>query len=81
MASTTVRISKETQQALKELAKQEGKPMQEVLAQAIEAYRRQYILERTNAAYARLQSDPAAWQDEQDERQRWDVTLADGLDE
>lgn len=81
MDSTTVRVSKETRETLRELAQQTGEPMHRVLARAIEGYRRQYILEKTNAAYTALQADPEAWQAELQERREWDVTLADDLEE
>ena len=81
MDSTTVRASKETREALRELAEQVGEPMQQVLAKAVEAYRRHCILERTNVAYAALRSDPDAWQSEQEERRKWDTTVADDLGE
>ena len=81
MASTTVRVSQETRQALRELAEQTGDPIHKVLAKAVEAYRRQYILEEANAAYAALRADPEAWREEQEERQAWDVTMADGLED
>ncbi|MBI3978559.1 MAG: ribbon-helix-helix protein, CopG family [Chloroflexi bacterium] len=76
----TVRITEETRAALWELARQTGQPMQELLARAVEAYRRQRILEQTNAAYAALRANPAAWQEEHQERAAWNATLADGLD-
>jgi predicted transcriptional regulator len=80
MASTTVRISQETREALRELAEQVGEPMHKVLAKAVEAYRRQCILEKSNVAYAALRADPKAWQEEQQERRVWDSTLADGME-
>lgn len=80
MASTTVRVSQETREALRELAEQIGEPMHKVLAKALEAYRRQCILEKANAAYAALRADSEAWGEEQQERQGWDITLADGLE-
>lgn len=36
---------------------------------------------RFNAAYAELPSDPAAWQQELDERALWDHTNLDGLED
>jgi len=81
MTSRTVRVDQETWETLHELAKQQGEPMQSVLARAVEAFRRQYILEKTNAVYADLRANPEAWQEEQEERREWDATLADGLDE
>lgn len=78
--SVMVRVSDETRAALGYLAKEMNEPMQQVLAKAVEAYRRQRILQQTNAAYEAIRSDPHAWQDILDERTEWDVTLADGLE-
>lgn len=61
MAGTTVRVSPETRDALREMARELNEPMQNILAQAVEAYRRRWILEATNAAYAALREDPEAW--------------------
>jgi hypothetical protein len=80
MNSTTVRITEETREALRQMAREANAPMQEVLARAVEAYRRQCFLERANDAYAELRADPVAWQEELAERALWDATLADGLE-
>lgn len=81
MASTTVRISEAASRTLRELASRASKPMQRILDEAIEAYRRQCFLRDANKAYAALRSDPTAWEAEQEERGEWDATLADGLEE
>ena len=81
MANATVRINQETLRVLRDLAEQLDESMPKILAKAVEVYRRHHILARTNAAYQTLQSVPGAWQEEQEERRKWDVTLADGLDE
>ena len=81
MPGATVRIKEETRAILRELARQTGEPMQEVLAKAVEVYRRQRVLTLTNAAYAALRADPASWQAEQEERATWDATLADDLED
>jgi predicted transcriptional regulator len=78
--STMVRVTDETRVALRYLAEDMNEPMQQVLAKAVEAYRRQRILEQTNVAYAALRSDRQAWQEILDERAEWDVTLTDGLE-
>ena len=80
MQSTTVRISGESRQLLRQLASQEGLSMQAVLDKALEAYRRQRFLESVNAAYAEVKQDPGAWQELKQERKLWDKTLEDGLD-
>ncbi len=55
--------------------------MQAVLEKAIEHYRRQRFLDATNAAFAALRNDPERWREELEEREAWDATLADGLED
>jgi hypothetical protein len=78
--SAMIRVKDETRAILRNLSREMNEPMQEVLAKAVEAYRRRRILDLSNAAYAALRADPQAWQDLLDERAAWDVTLADGLE-
>jgi predicted transcriptional regulator len=56
MATTTIRISLRARDVLQELARTSGSSMQAVLEQALEQYRRQQLLEATNAAYAALRA-------------------------
>ena len=79
MASATVKIDAETYAKLKETAAQTGRPMIEVLARAVEAYRRQEFLAALNDDFAALRGNRQAWKEELAERQAWDKTLADGL--
>jgi hypothetical protein len=79
--SPNIRISARAKATLRELAQHEAKPMQAVLDEAIDYYRRERLLDAANAAYARLKSDPKAWKEELAERRQWDVTLADGPEE
>ena len=81
MPGRTVRIKKETQNILRELAANEGKPMQTILDLAIEEYRRQRFLQEANAAYAALRNNPKAWKAELAERKEWDTTMADGQED
>ena len=53
--------------------------MQEVLDEAIEQQRRRFLLERTNAAYAKLRENKKAWQAWQAELRQLDATLSDGI--
>ena len=78
---TTIRVSEKTRATLRELALEVGVPMHEVAAKAVELYRRQHLLQATNAAYAALRGDPEAWQELQAERAAWETTLADGLED
>jgi predicted transcriptional regulator len=81
MTTTTIRVSLHTRNLLQELAQTSGSSMQAVLEQALEQYRRQQLLEATNAAYAALRADPDAWAELEQERLTWEQTLADGLEE
>ncbi|MCX6024279.1 MAG: hypothetical protein NTZ05_21630, partial [Chloroflexi bacterium] len=74
-----VRVSEETHQQLKTLASETGKPMQDLLAAAVDAYRRKVFMDQVNAGYAALRADPEAWKEELEERALWDTTLMDGL--
>jgi hypothetical protein len=77
----TVRLNDSAHRALRDLADTEKAPLQTVLERAIENYRRQRFLEAANRTYAALRNDPAAWRHEQEERELWDKTAADGLDD
>ncbi|MDO8671329.1 MAG: toxin-antitoxin system protein [Dehalococcoidia bacterium] len=79
MAGTTVRIKEESRSILEELAREMDEPMQDILAKALESYRRLRIIEMTNTAYAVLRMNPESWRSVQEEREAWDVALADQL--
>lgn len=79
MDTTTVRIDVQTRGMLRKLAEQMGEPIHITLANAVEAYRRQQILTRTNEAYAAFRANADLWQEEEEERAAWDATLSDGL--
>ena len=48
---------------------------------AIERCRRQKFLEEVNTSYAALKANPKKWKEELAERDLWDSTNADGLDD
>lgn len=79
MSTAIVRLSRTAHQTLRDLAGRTGQSMQSLLDDAIEAYRRERLLDETNAAFAALKRDPKAWKAELEERKAWDATLVDGL--
>jgi hypothetical protein len=81
MGTQTVRISKRTHQELVELSRQAGESMSDLIARAVEELRRKLLFEKANAAYAALRSDPSAWEEEIEDRNLWEGTLADGLED
>ncbi len=81
MASATVKIDAETYARLKATAAETGKPMIEVLAEAIDAYARHCFLLGLSADFAALRADRKRWDEELAERRAWDATLADDLED
>jgi hypothetical protein len=81
MPATTVRIREETDEALRDLERRTGLRRAELLARAIDQFRRSLVLAETNVAYAALRQDEAQWAEVEEERREWEGTLADGLDE
>jgi len=79
--TTTIRVSEKTRATLRNLARDSGEPIQAVAEKAVELYRRQRLLEQTNAAYAQLRSDPAERRALDDEWATLDGTLMDGLED
>ena len=78
MPGTNVRIRKETREALRELEDQTGQGTQDLLARAVDQFRRSLILAETNVAYGRLRAEAP---DELDaELRELDGVLADGLE-
>jgi len=76
--STTIRVTNQARETLRQLSQITGKRQQDIVDEAVEAYRRQVLLDKANLAYAALRSDSAAWKAELTERQAWDATLGDG---
>jgi predicted CopG family antitoxin len=80
MPNKTVRINRETYAKLQALAIETGDTLPELLERIIEAYRRKQFLAECNRAYHVLKSDRKAWAEELQEREIWECTLPDGLD-
>lgn len=78
MSSSTIRISKESNSILREIAAQEKKSLQTILDAAIEDYRRRRFLQEANKAYSVLKENPKNWKVELEERKQWETTLSDG---
>ncbi|HEU0139644.1 MAG TPA: hypothetical protein VFQ79_08040 [Bryobacteraceae bacterium] len=79
MPSTSIRIDEQALAVLRDLARRQRQPVQTVLKQAINSYRRRKFIKEANAAFAALRNNPEAWTGEQQERDLWDRTSGDGL--
>ncbi len=75
------RVDEPTLQRVRKLAALEQTTQQELIARALEAFERTVLLDRLNASFARMRDDPRAWREEQRERQVWEGTIRDGLEE
>jgi predicted DNA-binding protein len=76
-ARALVRLPDKTYSTLKKLSKDTARPMSEVVAEAVERYRRERFLAEANAAYDAL--SPSAKRKYRQESAAWDATLLDGL--
>lgn len=77
---TQLRVSKETHEKLRELARNEGISMQRILEKALTEYEKTQFFEMLDAAFKALKADPEAWAQELEERRLSENTLMDGLD-
>jgi predicted DNA-binding protein len=75
-----IRVPDVTHSILRELSDETGRPMQDILSEAVEEFRRHRMFELANEAYAAMRADADEWQEELEERRLWDTTLADGLE-
>jgi predicted transcriptional regulator len=80
MATTTIRVSEETHEALRALAASTGEPMGRLIERAVEHLRAEKFFAELDQAYDRLHADADASAEEAAERKEWEATLADGLD-
>ena len=81
MQSTTVRLNLKARAILQEIAEEEQEPLSTILQKALDDYRRRVFLRKVGEAYAMLRSDSKAWKKELSERESWDSTVEDGLEE
>lgn len=79
MRQTTVRIRGPAHDKLRALAAAEHRPMNDVLEEAIETYRRIRFISDVNAGYAALRRNPSTASAWKQEIADLDATLLDGL--
>ncbi len=77
----STRISESSREILRKLAEASGDSMQVVLDRAVETYRRQRFLEESNKAFEALRANAKLWKSEQAEREAWEITVGDDLEE
>jgi hypothetical protein len=80
MASTTVRVDARTRELLREWAKEQHKPIGEIIADLVHKQEKERFWRELEVSLDRLRADPEAWQEYQDEIALWDTTTGDGLE-
>ena len=76
----SVRVDRETNRILDQLAELDGATKSAIVARAVEHYRYERMLERANEEWAAILADPAAAA-ARTEDALWDETVADGIGE
>lgn len=78
--STTIRVSRDVYNTVKDIALQQNENIQDVIESAVKDYKKKKFFDGLNNAYSKLKEDPAAWAEELAEREEWDIVLKDGLE-
>jgi hypothetical protein len=80
MSELTIDISETTHKTLLQLAQSSGDDLVTIIDRAVENYRRYIFLVQADRAFVALRQNEELWQDEIAERQAWDVSISDGVD-
>jgi hypothetical protein len=75
--STTIRVSDRTKARIAALATEAGRPMTEVIDEAVEAFDRAQFLDRLNRAFGNLRRDDHLWAEVEAERAIEEGSAAD----
>lgn len=78
--ATTVRVEERVADILRELAREEHRPIGQLSQDAVQQYRKERFWRGVQEDFARLRSDPIAWKAYEDEVMLWDATAGDGLE-
>jgi len=78
--ATTVRVEERLANILRELAKEERRPIGQVIEDAVRQYRKEKFWAGVRDDFDRLRADPVAWHAYEDEVMLWDATAGDGLE-
>lgn len=79
--ATTVRVEDRVAAALREVAGEEGRTIGKVIEDALARYQKEKFWEGVHADFARLRSDPVAWQGYVDEVAVFEGGAMDGLED
>jgi len=78
-ATTTVRVSPETREALTRLSGERGVSTADLIAELVTVEQERVLLEAMSSSFAEMATDSVALSEYQAEQKLWDSTVGDGL--
>lgn len=82
MSSTTsIRVSRETHERLKEIAEKEHRALGDMIDRLVDEYKQQAFRRAVHESFRGLREDPAEREAYLKDMSAWDVTLMDGLED
>ena len=75
----TITVPASTHARLQEIAREEARPVGEIVTDLVERYEDAQFWRAYTEALERLRKDPVAWQEYQDELRLFDGVIGDGL--
>lgn len=79
--ATVVKLKPETHARLQAIAKQEDKPMGEVVTTLLDRYEHERFWASVRESYQRLREDPVAWKDYAEGEDDLDITMVQEVSE
>lgn len=79
--TTTIRVTQKAYDMLKGVAEQEHASIQDTLDKLVEDYATKKFFAELSQSVAQAKSQKDLWEEELQERQEWEATLEDGLEE
>ncbi len=79
--TTTIRVTQKAYNTLKGVAEQEHASIQDIMDKLVEDYATKKFFAELSQSVAKAKSQKDLWEEELQERQEWEATLEDGLEE
>jgi predicted CopG family antitoxin len=81
MATTSIRVTRETHEKLKDIAAKEHRALGDVIDRLVDRYQQQELRRAVHESFRGLREDPAERESYLKDMAAWDVTLMDGLED
>ena len=81
MSTTSIRVSRETHERLKEIAQQEHRALGDMIDRLVDEYQQQAFRRAVHESFRGLREDTAEREAYLEDMAAWDATLMDGLED